>query len=66
MIRKLINAQVQDPGRGSFMVHPLPVKKSGQSAVYRSANHIKKGRDGQTVGATPHPEAYDFTLKTHG
>lgn len=69
MIRKLRNHQVTDPGRGSFLVHPLPVKDNGKVLlahgglpVYRSANHLQRDQAGRVASQAPHPEAFDFVL----
>ncbi len=70
MIRELHNYQTFDPARGSFMVHPIQVKKSngvrktkmcsdGQVRdVFRAAHHVEKSRHG--VSHVPHPDAFDF------
>lgn len=71
-IRRLRECQTLDPGRGSFMVHPLSVKSSSgkfkkvniggiSHPVFRAGNHVKHDARGNLVGV-PHPEAFDFVV----
>jgi len=68
----LLPCQTYDPGRGSFMVHPVAVKVHGQPktirigdtrvSVFRAANHIKgHDRNGTAIVET-HPEAFDYAV----
>lgn len=74
----LMPCQVRDPGRGSFMVNPVPVKlKNGQPKtvtnpaeptwprlhVMRAGNHITQTRLG--MRADPHPEAFDYAVNIY-
>lgn len=63
----LLSCQTHDPGRGSFMVNPLPVKKQsgGQKTithrgiklhVFRAAHHASKR------GWETHPAAFDYAV----
>lgn len=51
MIRELIPAQVHDPGKGSFLVNPRPVKSANGVGI-----KMHRSRDGQLrpVYRAPH------------
>lgn len=63
----LMPCQVEDPGRGSFMVNPLPTKKhitrrGVKMAVWRAAYHIDRyERNGRRTHAL-HNEAFDYAV----